>query len=167
MEMENWGVMKKIFNDIIFFIRKLLFRYDKPIVVIVKPIVNVKYIHTSIEIELMGLINEYRMTIGLSELKESNYISYLASEHNKEMISDNLISHNGFIGRSDLIITNLQAKVIGENIGYNFNTALDVLKSWLRNPIYKKNIEDSFTHFGLSISKDTKGKNYFTNIFYK
>ena len=125
------------------------------------------YTYNSTEIETMALINAYRVSIGLNELKEINHISYKSEEHNQYMIANNVVNHNDFVSRSENIMQVLGAKSVSENIAYNYNSPQAALDAWLKSPGHKANIEGNFTHFGLAIQVNAEGKKYYTNIFAK
>lgn len=125
------------------------------------------YTYNSTELETMALINAYRVSIGLNELKEINHISYKSEEHDHYMIANNVVNHNDFVSRSENIMKVLGAKSVSENIAYNYNSPKAALDAWLRSPTHKENIEGNFTHFGLSIRVSADGKKYYTNIFAK
>lgn len=125
------------------------------------------YTYNSTEIETMALINAYRVSIGLNELKEINHISYKSEEHDHYMIANNVVNHNDFVSRSENIMRVLGAKSVSENIAYNYNSPKAALDAWLKSPTHKENIEGNFTHFGLSIRINADGKKYYTNIFAK
>ncbi|NRS90588.1 uncharacterized protein YkwD [Flavobacterium sp. 7E] len=125
-------------------------------------------IYNSDELEVMNLINVYRISIDLKPLEKSNFISFKSAEHNKYMIANNVVNHAGFEARSESIINTLSATATGENIAYNYNNAQSVLDAWLKSSFHKENIEGNFTHFGISIQIDSKtGRKYYTNIFAK
>lgn len=125
------------------------------------------YTYNSTEIEAMALINAYRVSIGLNELKEINHISYKSEEHDHYMIANNVVNHDDFGSRSENIMRVLGAKSVSENIAYNYNTPQAALAAWLKSASHKANIEGNFTHFGLSIRVSAEGKKYYTNIFAK
>lgn len=125
------------------------------------------YTYNSTEIETMTLINNYRASIGLNELKEINHISYKSEEHDHYMIANNVVNHNDFVSRSENIMQVLGAKSVSENIAYNYNSPQAALDAWLKSSSHKANIEGNFTHFGLSIRVSADGKKYYTNIFAK
>ena len=126
------------------------------------------YSYSDAELETMKLINEYRVSIGLNALEKINHISYKSEEHDLYMIDKNVVSHDGFVERSENIMKVLGAKTVGENIAYNYNTPAAALAAWLKSPAHKQNIEGNFTHFGISIRQDAAtGKKYYTNIFAK
>ncbi len=126
------------------------------------------YTYNSDELEVMSLINTYRVSIGLNTLEQVNYISYKSEEHNTYMIANNVVNHNDFVARSEDIMKVLGAKAVSENIAYNYNTPQAAVNAWLNSPTHKENIEGSFTHFGISIRIDAvSGKKYYTNMFAK
>jgi uncharacterized protein YkwD len=128
--------------------------------------INNSYIHSDIELETMQLINEYRVSVGLNNLDIIPYISLKCEEHNNNMISMNIVSHNGNVARFDDIIKVLGCTNVGENVAYNYTTPKSVLNAWLLS-VHKANVEGKFTHMGLSIRKNENDKNYYTNIFIK
>lgn len=133
-----------------------------------KTVVVVDYTYTPIELETMALINEYRENMGLNALKNVNYISVKSEGHDNYMISNNVVNHDGFVDRSNNIIQLLDAKVVGENVAYNFSTPEAVVAAWLKSPAHKENIVGNFTHFGIAIRENpTTGRKYYTNIFAK
>ena len=127
----------------------------------------VDYTYNASEIETMALINEYRVSIGLNALKDINYISVKAEEHNNDMIAVNTISHDGFVARSEDIMKVLGATKVGENVAYNYSTSQAAFNAWLNSPGHRENIEGDFTNFGMSIRLDAAGRKYYTNIFIK
>ena len=128
---------------------------------------DIEYQYSELELEILELINNYRIGVGLNKLTPVNYISYKSEEHTNYMISNNVVNHNNFVSRSENLISVLTAKRVGENVAYNYSKAQSVLNGWLNSPTHKENIEGDYTHFGISIRKNTEGKNYFTNIFVK
>jgi uncharacterized protein YkwD len=125
------------------------------------------YTYNSSEIETMALINNYRVSIGLNELKEIKHISYKSEEHDNYMITNNVVNHDDFVARSENIMEVLGAKSVAENVAYNYNSPQAALDAWLKSPSHKANIEGNFTNFGISIRVSAEGKKYYTNIFVK
>lgn len=125
------------------------------------------YTYETSEIETMKLINDYRTNIGLKALIQNNYLSIKSEEHNNYMITEKKASHDNFSTRFHDISEALGAIYVAENIVYNTTTPQSALKCWLMSPSHKLNVEGDFTHFGISIRIDSKGKKYFTNIFAK
>jgi uncharacterized protein YkwD len=131
------------------------------------PIVTV-YEYTSLELETMSLINDYRTSIGLNPLAKINHASYKSEEHDNYMIANNVVNHDDFVARSENIIKVLGALKVSENIAYNYNSAKGVFDAWMNSPGHKENIVGDFTHFGIAIRENpVNGRKYYTNIFVK
>jgi uncharacterized protein YkwD len=127
----------------------------------------ITFTYNSTELETMALINAYRTSIGLSELKPIGHISYKSEEHDNYMITNKVVNHDDFVSRSENIMKVLGAKSVAENIAYNYNSPQGALDAWLKSPGHKSNIEGNYTHFGLAIRVNEEGKKYYTNIFAK
>ena len=125
------------------------------------------YNYNSDEIDLVKLINEYRISIGLNSLELINHISNKCEEHNNYMIANKVVNHAYFQERSDNIKSVLGASNVSEIVAYNYIQPQGVLDAWLKSPSHKEVIEGNFTDFGVSITKSPEGKNYFTVIFIK
>jgi uncharacterized protein YkwD len=125
------------------------------------------YTYNSSELEAMDIINTYRISVGLNALQKINHISYKSEEHDHYMIANDVVNHNDFVSRSENLISVLNAKRVGENIAYNYNTPKSVVTAWLNSPTHKENIEGDYTHFGIAIKTNQEGKKYYTNIFVK
>lgn len=126
------------------------------------------YTYNDSELETIQLINDYRLSVGLSALQKINHISSKCEDHNEYMIANNVVDHNDFVLRSDNIVKVLGAKKVGENVAYNYKTSEAAVKAWLNSPDHKKNIEGDYTHLGISVTTDpATGKKYYTNIFAK
>ena len=131
-------------------------------------ITETKIEYSSLEIEILDLVNNYRVSKELPKLEKLDVVSSVALSHSKYMAEMNQINHNNFNERQEQLSSLANAKVVGENVAYGYNTAKGVLASWLNSDSHKALIENaSFTHFGISTAKDASGKNYFTQIFIK
>ena len=129
---------------------------------------NSNWTDTAYDYSSAELVNDYRVSVGLSELQKANYISTVSQKHNAYMIIQQHISHDDFVSRSNDIIKKLGAIKVGENLAYNYKTPEAALKAWLNSPDHKINVEGDYTHFGISITVDSEtGKTYYTNIFAK
>lgn len=120
-----------------------------------------------IEIETLELINNYRLSIGLSPLKDMSLIKSVAHDHTDYMIQNDVVSHDGFFNRSQYLKQNAGATKVSENIAYGYTTAQSVVNAWIKSEAHKANIEGDFTNFDLSAEKSEDGKWYYTNIFIK
>lgn len=121
--------------------------------------------YSNIELEILNRVNVHRKSIGLSELKRVDGITFQASDHNTYMIGQKKVSHDNFQKRYFALVNDIGAKAVSENVGYGYITAEGVVKAWLDSEGHRKNIEGNYTHFGISVAQDEDGRNYFTNIF--
>jgi len=131
-------------------------------------VVTTNVTYSAIETEILNLINEHRTSIGLNALKTLNLISGVADGHTNYMIEVNKVNHDNFPERSQTLINEANAKSVGENVAFGYNTAQGVVNAWLNSKEHKKIIENpDYTHFGISTNSNKENKNYFTQIFIK
>ncbi len=121
--------------------------------------------YSEMELEILNAVNAHRISIGLSELKRVDGITFLASDHNTYMIEQKKVSHDNFQKRYFALVNDIGAKAVSENVGYGYRTGEAVVNAWLNSEGHRKNIEGDYSHFGISVEQDENGKNYFTNIF--
>lgn len=123
--------------------------------------------YSPIESEILDLVNQHRSQLGLSILKPLNIVSNTADSHTEYMIEAGKISHDNFSERSQNLMNKANAKLVGENVAYGFNSAQGVVKGWLNSEEHKAIIENpKYTHFGISTEAcASTGRNYFTQIF--
>lgn len=121
----------------------------------------------AIEIEALELINNHRITNGLSALRDLGTIKAVAFTHTDYMIEVSDVSHDNFYQRKLSLEANANARIVSENVAFGFSSAQSVVNAWLNSPGHKANIEGDFTDFDISAEQDEDGKWYFTNIFIK
>jgi uncharacterized protein YkwD len=121
----------------------------------------------SIEIEVLELINEYRLTKGLTSLRDLGTIKAVAFTHTDYMIEVKNVSHDNFYQRKQSLQENASAQIVSENVAYGYTNAESVVNAWLNSPGHKANIEGDFTDFDISAEQNEEGRWYFTNIFIK
>ncbi|MDO1500798.1 CAP domain-containing protein [Winogradskyella maritima] len=120
-----------------------------------------------IEIEILELINEYRIQNGMNALGNHGTVKAVAYTHTDYMIEVDDVSHDNFYQRKLSLQQNADAQVVSENVAYGFSSAESVVNAWLNSPGHKDNIEGDFTDFDISAEKNEEGKWYFTNMFIK
>ncbi|KIX20437.1 hypothetical protein SY27_13420 [Flavobacterium sp. 316] len=125
------------------------------------------YSHDAVELELLDLVNAYRVENGLNPLDIIEHISYKSEEHNEYMISTGTPNHDGFEQRKLNLEQVLNATRVGENVAYGYLNPQSVLNNWKISEGHKANLEGNYTHFGVSIRMNSEGKRYYTNIFIK
>ena len=117
---------------------------------------------------ILELVNIHRASLGLVQLQmDSQYASAFAVKHTQHMIEKDQINPDHFGFPSEGIKFYDAAQVVGENVAYGYDTAEKAVEAWLNSPGHKSIIEGNFTHTGFGIVKCAKGRNYFTQMFYR
>lgn len=125
------------------------------------------YAHNTTELELLDIVNEYRVSKGLNALQIIEHISYESNEHNQYMIATNSVNHDGFDQRKSNLQQVLGAVRVGENVAYGYSSPESTLNAWVNSDGHRANLEGEYTHFGVSIREDEEGRKYYTNMFIK
>lgn len=115
-----------------------------------------------IETEILTLINSHRDSLGLNILQTEPTVKSVAHRHTIDMISENLLSHNGFFERSDYLKYRTGATRVGENLAYGYTSANSVFNAWLKSQAHRENLEGNYTHFDISVEINKEGKTYIT-----
>lgn len=121
----------------------------------------------TIEVEILELLNNHRLSIGLSPLTDMTVVKSVAFTHTDYMVDNDEVSHNNFFARSEYLKSNAGAKRVSENVAYGYSSAESVVRAWLKSEGHKANIEGDYTNFDVSAEKNEEGKWYYTNIFIK
>ncbi|AUC81629.1 CAP domain-containing protein [Lacinutrix sp. Bg11-31] len=120
-----------------------------------------------IEIEIMELINAYRIEQGLNALSNHDLVKSQAYSHSSYMVEENNVSHVNFYSRKSFLVNNAGASVVTENVAFGFKSAQSVVNAWINSVDHRINMEGNYTNFDVSAEKNDQGKWYFTNIFMK
>ncbi len=123
--------------------------------------------YSSIEAEVLELVNAYRAQKGLTDLLYLDEGSIQAASHNEHMIENDEVCHDFFGSRYQALVNSVNAKAVSENVAFGYRTADAVVTAWIKSDGHRKNIEGNHTHFGISVKEGEDGKFYFTNIFVK
>jgi len=130
--------------------------------------IETKIKYSTIEKEILKLVNDYRVRKKLPSLKILNIISTVAETHSNYMVKNSKASHDNFPERQKKLFNYTSAEAVGENVAFGYISAQSVFNAWLKSESHKKIIEYSeYTHFGISSKIDKSGRNYFTQIFIK
>jgi uncharacterized protein YkwD len=121
----------------------------------------------TIEVEILELLNNHRLSLGLNALADMNMVKSVAYSHTDYMVDNNVVSHDNFFKRSDYLKSNAGAKIVTENVAYGYTSAQSVVKAWLKSEGHKANIEGDYSNFDVSAEKNEEGRWYYTNIFIK
>jgi uncharacterized protein YkwD len=121
----------------------------------------------SIELEILDLINDHRLSQGLNPLGDMNIIKSVAYSHTDYMVDKDEVSHANFYTRSDYLKAHAGAKKVSENVAYGYSSAQSVVNAWIKSESHKANLEGDYTNFDVSAEKNLDGRWYYTNIFIK
>ncbi|CAH8286309.1 uncharacterized protein YkwD [Mariniflexile fucanivorans] len=121
----------------------------------------------TIEVEILDLINNHRLDMGLNALSDMTLVKSVAFTHTDYMVDNNVVSHANFYKRSDYLKANAGATKVTENVAYGYSSAESVVKAWLKSDAHRANMEGDFTNFDLAAEQNAEGKWYYTNIFIK
>lgn len=120
-----------------------------------------------IEIEILELINEHRISVGLNPLNNLNIVKSVAFSHTDYMVEVNSVNHDNFYQRKISLEQNANAKKVGENVAYAYSSARSLVNAWLNSDSHRQNIEGDYTDFEVSAEQNREGKWYYTNMFIK
>ena len=122
--------------------------------------------YSSLENEVLILLNDFRTSQGMEALKRAAVISSVSENHTQYMINSDEISHDNFVKRHRELVSKANATQVGENVAFGYSSARGVVNGWQTSDAHRAIIlTKSYTHFGISVSADAQGRNYFTNIF--
>jgi len=117
--------------------------------------------------EIFEEVNEYRLDKNKTELQWNEAISKIAQQHSQNMAQGKVkFSHAGFYNRSKMIQKSFpQKKTTAENVLFNPIDAVDAVDEWFDSPGHNKNMLGDFTHTGIGVAADRRGRYYITQIF--
>jgi uncharacterized protein YkwD len=131
-----------------------------------QPVVILPYTYNTQELEMIQLVNQYRVSHSLNTLNDVQHISALCQQSNNYMISYNDVKHYYFQDR----IENLQRigyTRVSAVVCYNYSTNQSTLNALDSNIECQKILTGNFTDFGVSIITNVNGKKYYTLTFVK
>ena len=120
-----------------------------------------------IEIEILELLNEHRISVGLNPLNSLNIVKSVALTHTDYMVEINSVNHDNFYQRKISLEQNANAKKVGENVAYAYSSARSLVNAWINSDSHRQNIEGDYTDFEVSAEQNKEGKWYYTNMFIK
>ncbi|MDL5513021.1 CAP domain-containing protein [Arenibacter sp. M-2] len=120
-----------------------------------------------VEQELLGIVNEHRIGLGYNDLDFSSVAYEYANKHTDYMIAKGSINHDNFSARASDISQAVNASFVSENVAKDYDSALEAFQKWLASSDHRKTMEGEFTHTAVSVKRNTDGKLYFTQLFYR
>jgi uncharacterized protein YkwD len=121
--------------------------------------------YSTIEVEILNLVNSHRTSIGKEQLVMNQYLFQEALQHTLYMISIDNINHDNFSERVDNIHENIGSGSTAENVAFGYNSASAVVEGWLNSDGHKRNIEGNYNMIGIAARKNDEGRYFYTQIF--
>jgi uncharacterized protein YkwD len=117
--------------------------------------------------DILRYVNEYRHKKGLAPLQANSFISSVALEHSRNMLSGKTpFGHEGLRERIDRIRKHIgPIHVAAENVASGPMSAREVVDGWLHSAGHRRNIEGNFKLTGIGLARRGDGMIYFTQIF--
>lgn len=110
------------------------------------------------ESEVIRLVNEHRVAIGLNALIDAGNIRDVSRAHSRHMIVHAFFAHTNPEGDTPgdrLRKGGINWSVAGENIAAGYATPQAAYDAWMASPGHKENIErDSWSHTGVGYQED-------------
>lgn len=131
-----------------------------------QPVVILPYTYNTQELEMIQLVNQYRVSNSLNTLNDVQHISALCEQSNNYMISYNDVKHYYFQDR----IENLKRigyTSVSAIVCFNFVSNQGALNAMNSDVNCQKILIGDFTDFGVSIKTNTNGRKYYTLTFVK
>lgn len=132
-------------------------------------IINIPTVSTSVtayEAEVVRLVNEIRVSNGLSTLTHNWELSRVARYKSQDMKNLGYFSHTSpTYGSPFNMMKNfgISYKTAGENIAKGYSTPKQVVDAWMNSPGHRANIlNSSFTEIGVGY---VSSGNYWTQMF--
>ena len=124
---------------------------------------------TTLEGQVVVLVNKERAKVGLAPLKANWELSRVARYKSQDMIDKNYFSHTSpTYGSPFDMMTNFGIKYMsaGENIAYGQPTPTSVMTGWMNSAGHKANIlSKNYTEIGVGVAKKSDGTIYWTQQF--
>lgn len=124
-------------------------------------------IRSSMEAEILRLVNRHRQSIHLKPLQMDAFESNVAEGHSRNMANGRTpFGHDGFKQRVNTLRKRMPSiHVSAENVAMGQMSAREVVDGWLHSPGHRRNIEGDFKLTGIGLARDRRGLIYFTQIF--
>jgi uncharacterized protein YkwD len=121
---------------------------------------------------VLTLVNAERAARGIAPVRLQAQLTQAAQTHAADQFNRDCLrqlSHTGTDGSSPgdrIARTGLRVRTWGENIACGQRTPAQVMSAWMNSPGHRRNIlNSSFTHIGISVSRDSDGRLYWVQVF--
>ena len=119
-------------------------------------------------VELMTLINNHRIDLGLNPLTLVSGLNTIVQNHSQNMANGSVaFGHSGFSGRCSSSYGVLGGgNLCAENVALGQKNAQAAFDAWMNSSGHRANIEKArVTHTGFGYAKSSVGTYYWTQIF--
>ncbi|RRQ50209.1 CAP domain-containing protein [Maribacter algicola] len=120
-----------------------------------------------LEQEVLSIVNDHRVSLGLNKLEFSEIAYKYANKHTDYMIAKGSLSHDNFSARASSINSEVTVKMVAENVAKDYDTAMEAFEGWYQSSSHKKTMEGEFSHTAVSVKKNAQGEFYYTQLFYQ
>ena len=124
-----------------------------------------KVAYSEMELEILELVNQYRLLNNLPIFEMNSFLYNEATEHTRYMIDKGEISHENSDERFKSIQSALSGNAFAENVAAGQKTAGQVVDAWLNSEGHRRNIEGNYNITGISAIRNEQGRYYYTQIF--
>jgi uncharacterized protein YkwD len=125
---------------------------------------------TVFETELLRLVNDHRLNMGMAPLVPSTLLGDAARAHSRHMIDHRFFAHaspEGLTPAERLALANVDWSAVGENIAAGYSTPQAVFDAWMASPEHRANMEsDSFAFAGIGYAQDADPSADFPQVHY-
>jgi uncharacterized protein YkwD len=121
--------------------------------------------YSVMELEILQLINQYRILHNLERIEMNSVLFDEAVIHTSYMIEKDKISHDNNSERFSRIKEELGVSSFAENVAFGQKTANELVTAWLNSDSHRQNIEGSYTLTGISAKRNQEGVYFYTQIF--
>lgn len=133
---------------------------------------------SSLDQQILDLVNERRSQAGLAPLQWSTSLAVGADVHSRNMasmaavvgpsaaMSHLLLGVNAPTLGSRADIAGYDYRALGENVAYGYASAAAVVDAWMNSPGHRANIlSTSYTQIGIAVAYSAHGLPYYTQFF--
>jgi len=120
------------------------------------------------ELEILDLVNSYRITIGMNSLKKLEFISSVDLARPYYTNDKGKTSHYNFSEKYEIFPLKTIEKSVEENANYGYSFFQSDVNSWIRSHENRKLIlNENYTHFGIYTDQNNEGRIFFNLMFTK
>lgn len=124
---------------------------------------------TSLEDQVIQLVNVERSKIGVPSLAKNNQLTDVARTKSEDLITNNYFSHNSPVYGSPFNMLDtfgISYNAAAENIASGQRTSEEVMNTWMNSTGHRANILSSnYNQIGVGVARDQNGNMYWTQLF--